>query len=128
MTLQEHQGDGSGSTVLVVDDDAALTRLLRLILRDGGFHVRTAMNGRQALDEVTTDEPDVIILDLQMPVMDGRTFIREMHARGLHPRVLVLSATGARRAQRELHADAAMEKPFEPEDLVETVAQLTRRN
>lgn len=128
MTFHEHQNDASGSTVLVVDDDAALTRLLRLVLRDGGFEVRTAMNGREALEEVTADEPDVIILDLQMPVMDGHTFIRELHARGLHPRVLVLSATGARRAQRELHADAAMDKPFEPEDLVETVAQLMRRN
>jgi CheY-like chemotaxis protein len=110
--------------VLIIDDDVALVRMLRLTLRDGGFEVASAYNGREGLDYVTNHEPDVIVLDLQMPVMDGPTFYHELRSRGFDIPVLVLSANGARRAQRELEADAYLDKPFSPDDLLQAVARL----
>lgn len=110
--------------VLVVDDDAALVRLLRLTLRQGGFDVATAANGSEGLERLSAQKPDVIVLDLEMPVMDGRAFFRELRSRGVETPVLILSARGARQARRELGANAALEKPFDTEDLVDSVRQL----
>ncbi len=112
-------------TVLVIDDDAALTRMLRLTLRDGGFEVSTAANGALALDQIDDEHlPDAIVLDLEMPVMDGRSFYRALRERGIDVPVLVLSAYGARGAQRELGANAYLNKPFDPEALVSEVREL----
>ncbi len=110
--------------VLIIDDDAALVRLLTLIFRQDGFDVCTAANGMEALAQVYVRTPDVIILDLEMPVMDGRTFFRELRSRGIETPVLILSALDARAAHRELHANAYMEKPFDPDELVTSVGAL----
>ena len=110
--------------ILVVDDDAALSRMLLLALRGDGLDVASAPNGQVALDEVEERHPDVIVLDLEMPVMDGRTFYRELRARGTDTPVLILSAFEARRGQRELGANAYLNKPFDPDDLVREVRQL----
>lgn len=119
-STQEHP------SVMVVDDDPALARMLALTLRDSGFDVASARNGQEALASITGDhsEPDVIILDLEMPVMDGRTFFRRLRAQGYEIPVLILSAYEARRGQRELGAEAYLNKPFNPEDLVESVERL----
>ena len=113
-------------SVLVVDDDAALLRLLRLSLQGSGFAVQTATNGLEALDRVSQDSPRVIVLDLEMPVMDGRSFYRELRARGCSSPVLILSAHDARRAQRELNAEAYMNKPFDLSELADAVNELAR--
>ncbi len=112
--------------ILVLDDDEALQRLLRLLLEAEGFRVVMAKNGAEGLERVA-GEPhlDAIVLDLEMPVMDGRTFFRELRARGSELPVVVLSAYGARAAQREIAANAALDKPFEPERLVSIIRTLT---
>ena len=112
------------ASVLVVEDEPALRRLLSFTLTDGGFDVRTAWNGVEGLEQVSAREPDVIVLDLEMPVMDGRTFYRELRNRGLHMPVCILSAYGARQAQRELRAEASVQKPFSPDALVEKLRSL----
>jgi CheY-like chemotaxis protein len=110
--------------VLVVEDEPALRRMLTFTLRDAGFDVRTAANGRAGLEDVSLKEPDVVVLDLEMPVMDGRTFFRVFREQGHHAPVLILSAYGARRAARELHAEAAVQKPFRADDLIEKLERL----
>lgn len=110
--------------VLVVDDDAALLRMLRLWLSSAGMDVATAYDGVDALDKLSADGFDVVVLDLQMPRMDGRSVCREMTSRGLAGKVVILSAYGAEEARRELGADAAISKPFDPEVLIETVQDL----
>jgi len=110
--------------VLVIDDDAALLRMLKLSLQDFGFEVSTAVNGADALAKLETEAPNVVVLDIEMPVMDGRAFYRELRAMGSRIPVLVLSAYDARRAQRELHADAFMRKPFDPTELSLMLASL----
>jgi two-component system response regulator PrrA len=109
--------------VLIVDDDAALRRMLRLTLQGGGFEVRIAENGRDALESVCEHVPDAVVLDLEMPVMDGRAFYRELRQRGIEVPVLIVSAYGARAAGRELGAPA-MEKPFNPDELVAAVRDM----
>jgi two-component system, OmpR family, response regulator MprA len=116
----------SVSKVLVLDDDNALLRLLRLTLTSEGFEVITASNGLEGLEKVDREPPDVILLDLEMPVMDGRTFFRELRKQGNNTPVLILSAYGARDAQRELHADGSLEKPFEADVLMNELKQLAR--
>jgi DNA-binding response OmpR family regulator len=98
--------------------------MVRLALRTHGFEVRVASHGEEALGLVKECEPDLIVLDLQMPVMDGRTFYRALRALGVQTPVVILSAFGARDAQAELHADAALNKPFEPDQLVELLRSL----
>ena len=111
-------------TVLIVDDDASLRRMLKLTLRDDGFRVCCAIDGAQALEEVERCAPDVIVLDLQMPVMDGRTFYRRLREGGCETPVLVVSADGAAAAARELNANGYLAKPFDPDVLTAKIAAL----
>ena len=110
--------------VLIVDDDASILRMLRLVFQGDGFEVITATNGREALDAVSRQDPAVIVLDLEMPVMDGRTCFRELRSRGDATPVLILSAYGAERAKAELQAEACVAKPFEPDHLIAEVERL----
>jgi CheY-like chemotaxis protein len=65
--------------ILVVEDDPAIRGLLSELLRDDGYEVREASNGVEALRAVSSERPDLIVLDLMMPVMDGWTFVEECH-------------------------------------------------
>ncbi|MBI2724474.1 MAG: response regulator [Chloroflexi bacterium] len=107
--------------VLLVDDDSALLRMLRMTMIANGMTVHTAVHGMDALDRVAEAAPDVIVLDLQMPVMDGRACFRELRRRGIRTPVVILSAFGARRAQMELGAEASLDKPFDPDALVASI-------
>jgi len=120
--------EARGPRVLVVDDDQALLRMIRLSLASEGLHVSTAQDGVAALEALDAAEFDVIVLDLQMPRMDGRAFFHEMTARGHAPQVVILSAYGAKEAQQELKVAAACPKPFDPDDLIETVRRVAARS
>ena len=108
----------------MIDDDQALLRMLRLSMASDGLQVATARDGVDALEQLSQADYDVVILDLQMPRMDGRTFYREMISRGHNPKVVILSAYGAEEAQRELKVAAAVPKPFDPDVLIETVRKV----
>jgi DNA-binding response OmpR family regulator len=110
--------------ILIVDDNPALLRLLRVIFTTGGFLVETALDGVEALRLLDDSHFQLIILDLEMPRMDGRTFYREIRARGFDTPVVLVSAYGATEAQRELGAEKAMNKPFDPEVLMAEVEGL----
>jgi len=108
--------------ILVVDDDPDLREFLRLTLTSMGFEVTSAANGREALDVLEGYDPDLILLDMKMPVMDGWEFSRALEARDTHPPVVVLTAApdpAARAA--EVHSDGWLGKPFENEELEATV-------
>lgn len=107
--------------VLVVDDDPAVVRMLRLMLGSSGFHVTEAYNGEQALETVARSHPSAIVLDVEMPVMDGRAFYRRLRERGDDVPVLIISAGNARAVQRELGAQGYIAKPFAADDLVDAV-------
>lgn len=70
----------SDQTVLIVEDDRDLSNIYSIILRHAGYSVRTAANGQEALDAVAKDQPQLILLDIFMPVMDGKTFLEKFDA------------------------------------------------
>ena len=110
--------------VLVIDDDPALVRMIRLALLSEGLNVDTAADGMLGLEATDKASYDLIVLDLQMPNLDGRGFFREFRARGGTAPVILLSAYGAQDARQELNAEAAITKPFDPTALIRVVRSL----
>jgi len=91
-------------------------------LSEHGFEADWAGGGRLALAKIKADPPDVIVLDLRMPDMDGRALLAAVRAHGLSPRVVLFSADReVAAAARELVCDAFVEKPFAPESLLDAV-------
>jgi CheY-like chemotaxis protein len=111
----------SRKTILIADDDRSIGRMLRVLLTSEGYDVQLATDGRQALEIVAAAEPDLVLLDLQMPDMDGRTFLREFRRLGRTAPVVVVSAYNAEQAMQELGATAALSKPFNPDLAIEIV-------
>jgi DNA-binding response OmpR family regulator len=112
-----------GLEVLVIDDPA-VARMVRMNLLSEGYRVRIAIHGEDGLNRIAESEPDVIVLDLQMPVMDGRAFFLEARSRGCGAPVIILSAYGADRARAELGAERSVAKPFEPDQLVSAIREV----
>ena len=110
--------------VLLIDDDPALVRMIRLALLSEGLEVDTAADGLLGLEAAERGQYDIIVLDLQMPNLDGRGFYREYRARGGTTPVVLLSAYGAQSARVELNAEAAVTKPFDPVVLIRIIRSL----
>jgi DNA-binding response OmpR family regulator len=91
-----------------------------------GYEVETAGDGIEALEQLEDADFALVILDLEMPRMDGRTLFRELRARGFDQPVIIVSAFGAAQARRELGADSAVSKPFDPDRLVTEVRELLK--
>jgi DNA-binding response OmpR family regulator len=119
-------------TILVVDDEANIRHSVCLCLEGDGYVVRQAENGSVALEQLASDPPDVMLLDIAMPVMDGMTVLAELRTLwARYPtRVIVVTAHGsvktAIRAVR-LGASDFLEKPFLPEDLRQSIASVLRQ-
>ncbi len=112
--------------VLVVEDDDASREMLVTALGELGFQVSAAPNGERALVECARQEPDVIVLDLLMPVMSGRDFLRAYRRRpSRRARIVALSALPrAPEIARELGCDVRLTKPLDIGQLVRSVAVL----
>ena len=111
------------SRVLVVDDDEGLRETLGEVLTDDGFEVRVAWNGRDALEKLDGWEPDVVILDVMMPVMDAFGFQSslEERSRRVPPLILLSAAPGLSTAASQLGAVGVVSKPFHLKDLLHEV-------
>jgi DNA-binding response OmpR family regulator len=115
--------------VLIVDDDDLVRGMLGYLFSDAGFGVREAENGQEALDVLSTDAPECMVLDLMMPKVDGYAVLRERRRRGLaeRTRVVILTAKSDTRDAVwcwELGADQFLTKPFDPETLLSVVRGL----
>lgn len=112
-------------SVLVVDDDEDILELIQLVLGSDGYQVLRALNGREALAVVASQMPDLILLDLKMPVMDGPAFASELRHRyqSVPPIVVVTAADDARKRANAVAAADWLAKPFEPADLLAAVAK-----
>jgi two-component system, OmpR family, response regulator MprA len=112
------------SHVLIVDDEPAIRSAIRIILHLEGFTTADAADGRRALEQVAEDRPAVVLLDLQMPVMDGGECCRQL--RVIAPDLPIVMMTAKDRAQAVAQAhDAAgcLPKPFDVDGLLDTVAR-----
>lgn len=108
--------------VLIVDDDDALLELEQTVLREHGIHVTTARNGAEALVAMQQDPPALIVLDIQMPGVDGPSFARELRQQLRHvPLVVLTAAADPRREADRCNAEAYLAKPFDAEELVRVV-------
>ena len=117
--------------ILVVDDDAAVRDSLARTLRFEGYRVDTARDGREALDAVRAGEPDAVVLDVSMPVMDGLEACRHLRAGGVVVPVLMLTArdsVGDRVAGLDAGADDYLVKPFALQELLARLRALLRRS
>lgn len=115
-------------TVLVVDDDPDIREVVGLMLQDEGYQVATAADGLQALDEVARHLPDVVLLDLWMPAMDGWTFQAHLRERSPETPVVVMTAGRGQEAEVDRRQVAGyLTKPFDIDSLLGAVERVTKR-
>jgi two-component system chemotaxis response regulator CheY len=108
--------------VLVVDDEADIRATVAAMLQIEGYDVAEAANGADALAVVESRPPDLILLDMRMPVLDGWGFASEMRKRGHRiPIVVMTAARDAARWAGEITASAFVAKPFGLDDLISAV-------
>lgn len=109
--------------ILVLEDEDAIRRLTIDLLTDEGYDVRAARDGREGLEILQDWSPDLIVLDLMMPVMDGQTFHAALTGEQMEIPVIVLSASRTAKSVGEaIGATATILKPFDLNDFVAAIA------
>ena len=119
----------SKGRVLVVDDEIYIVHILDFSLGMEGYEVVTALDGEAALEKIRTEKPDLIVLDIMMPKLDGYEVCKSIksNAATQHIPVILLSAKGRNVDQKmgfDVGADDYITKPFSPRKLVERINQL----
>jgi CheY-like chemotaxis protein len=115
----------TAQSVLIVDDEFGLAEMLREMLRDRGYEVTLAINGRLALEILEERNVDLVLTDLMMPVMDGAELASAMRSDERHrdtPIIMMTSLPTARPQAGGLF-DAVLRKPFTPDVLLDTVGR-----
>ena len=119
----------SKGKILVVDDEVNITQILEFSIGAEGYEVIAAQNGEEAIDKARREQPDLIILDIMMPIIDGYEACRILKANPLtkHLPVILLTAKGRdidRRLGYEVGATDYIVKPFSPNKLIDRIHQL----
>ena len=119
------------SRILIVDDEPDILLMLRLNLEAGGHEVVMAADGEKALERIDADEPDLVVLDVMMPVLDGWGVLERLQHHAAPPPVVVVSAkTADRDIAQALGLGAAdyLTKPFDPDRLLTALDQTLSRS
>lgn len=117
-------------TILVVEDEPSIREVVTLYLERAGFSVSVAADGQSALEQLQHHLPDLVVLDLMLPKMDGHALTRWLRQRGSTP-IIMLTARkeeADRIAGLEMGADDYVVKPFSPQELVSRVRAVLRRS
>ena len=115
--------------ILVVDDEQRILNFLSSKLRASGYEVLTASNGIEALEQIQAQEPDLVVLDVMMPKMDGFETLKGLRSFSSVP-VIILSAKGSNADKVKglgLGADDYLAKPFSPDELIARIEAVRRR-
>ncbi len=117
-------------TILVADDEKNIISLIKLYLTKEGFQVETAADGQQALDQARRVQPDLVMLDVMMPQLDGWEVVRRLRAESQVPVIMLTARTDDvdKIVGLELGADDYVTKPFNPRELVARVRAVLRRS
>ena len=117
------------ATILVVDDEPRIVQLVRDYLEHGGFTVLVASDGPSALRSVRTGRPDLVVLDLGLPGIDGLDVARALRREGDVPIIMLTARTeeSDKLVGLELGADDYLTKPFSPKELVLRIKAILRR-
>lgn len=118
-------------TVLVVDDEPSIVTLLKFNLEQSGYNVLTAEDGRKGLDTALKEKPDLIVLDLMLPGMDGMDVCKTLRQEKVNTPILMLTAKDDEFDKilgLELGADDYLTKPFSPREVVARVKAILRRS
>ncbi len=120
------------TSVLTVDDSASIRQAIRIALSAEGYSITEAVNGADGLEKAAAGDFKVIVTDLNMPVMDGLTMIRELRKRPAHAGVPILFLTTESDAEIKQEAKAAgatgwLTKPFDSEQLVRIIKKVLAR-
>ncbi|MBI4497904.1 MAG: response regulator transcription factor [Chloroflexi bacterium] len=113
--------------ILVIEDDPAVAEVIVLLLEQEGYPVARAAHGAEALEIVARGMPDLILVDLRMPVMDGSTFVQELRRRyqAVPPIVLLTATVSPQDAAEGLEVAGHLGKPFDADDLLACVQRYT---
>jgi len=117
--------------VLIVDDSSFSRKQLRRILDPTGFEILEADNGQTGLDAIDQHQPDCVVTDMLMPVIDGLGLLQALHDRGITLPVLVHTAdiqSSTRKDCEALHCFGFVNKPCDPDKLLELVNQMIDLN
>ncbi len=120
---------GNNLTVLIVDDEVNICELLRLYVEKEGYNTVIANNGQEAMDKFRVEKPDMVLLDVMLPIKDGWQVCREIRAIDTTP-IIMLTAKGEtfdKVLGLELGADDYIVKPFEPKELLARMKAVLRR-
>lgn len=116
-------------TILIVDDDPSIRKMLVEVLSLEGYPTETATNGQEALDMLAKSAPRIILLDLQMPVLDGRGVMMQLDdnpsTRSQHKIILVSAFTNLEMS-RDLEVDGTLPKPFTVVQLLSVLEPLAK--
>jgi len=116
--------------ILVVEDESSIRRFIKLNLEMAGFDVTEAATGEDALSRISASPPDVVVLDLMLPGIDGLSVCRSIRENEKQPLVIMLTAKGQDTDKilgLELGADDYMVKPFNPNELIARIKAMLRR-
>lgn len=118
--------------ILVADDEPDTLEMLKLMVVQKGFEVITAVNGREAIEKVINVQPDLVLLDIMMPEVDGSAVCQHIKNNDLLKRIKVILYTAKDKTQglelsQKVGADFFLGKPFEPKVLYSTVEKLLRQ-
>jgi DNA-binding response OmpR family regulator len=114
--------------VLLADDDLRILRFARLKLMASGYDVVTAVTGKEALDMVDSEGPDILVLDLKMPGMGGLDVLKALRVSSGLPVIVISAATDLAGQALDAGADAFMSKPFNPDELPGTIRTILSGN
>ena len=121
----------STNSALVVDDSTSMRQMVSMTLKESGFDVIEGSNGQEALQNVTGKPLSVVVTDLNMPVMDGMSLIRELRAKPEYKFIPILMLTTESQDSKKQEGRAAgatgwIVKPFNPEQLMQVVHKVVR--
>lgn len=127
----------SKAKIMVVEDNLDETKLIKMALEPEGYEVVTTANGNEAREKISPEKPDLIVLDIMMPEMDGFAFCSWLRSTQDFQGIPVVFLTGVGhhiydteyplKGVMEADADEYLEKPVKPEELLETIARLLKK-